>query len=172
MKKRKKRININKYIRAKTVRLVGDNVRAGIYSTDEARKIANDLEVDLVEINPMAKPPVCKAMDYNKYLYEQKKREKEMNKKNKGNKNKEIRFTPNISDHDLATKAKKAIEFLEHGDTVTCYVMFRGREIATKERGELVLLKFAELVSDVGEVSEMPKMSSSRKMILKLRPKK
>jgi translation initiation factor IF-3 len=152
----------NHMIRVPQVRLVGDNVEPGIYSTAEAQKIAQQQELDLVEISPNADPPVCKVMNYNKFLYERKKRDKEMKAKSKVSEVKEIRFTPNTDDHDFDFKSKHAINFLKDGNKVKAYVQFRGRAIMFKERGELLLLKFAERLMDVGTLESMPKLEGKR----------
>jgi translation initiation factor IF-3 len=156
----------NNMIKAPQVRLVGDNVEVGIYSIQDALKIARDLELDLVEISPNADPPVCKVIDYNKFLYEKKKKEKEMKAKSKAAEVKEIRFTPNTDDHDFDFKSKHAEEFLKDGHKVKAYVQFKGRAIMFKERGELLLLKFAERLADVGTPESMPKMEGKRMLII------
>ena len=152
----------NHMIRVPQVRLVGDNVEVGIYSTAEAQRIANDQGLDLVEISPQADPPVCKVIDYNKFLYEKKKREKDMKAKSKVSEVKEIRFTPNTDDHDFDFKSKHAHNFLKDGNKVKAYVQIKGRAIMFKERGELLLLKFAERLVDVGTLESMPKLEGKR----------
>lgn len=152
----------NHMIRVPQVRLVGDNVEPGIYSTAEAQKIAEQQEMDLVEISPHVDPPVCKVMNYNKFLYEKKKKEKEMKAKSKVSEVKEIRFTPNTDDHDFDFKSKHAISFLKDGNKVKAYVQFKGRAIMFKERGELLLLKFAERLMEVGTLEGMPKLEGKR----------
>src|SRR3954469_18606552 len=161
---------INERIRVPQVRLVGDNVTVGIYPTQEALKIAQSLELDLVEISPTADPPVCKAIDYKKFLYEKKRKEKEMKANAKQSEVKEIRFTPGTDDHDFDFKAKHAENFLKDGNKVKAYVQFKGRAIMFKERGELVLLKFAERLADVGQPENLPKLEGKR-MLLMLTPK-
>ncbi len=161
---------INDKIRVPQVRLVGDNVTAGVYSTDEAKKIARDLELDLVEISPNAAPPVCKIIDYKKFLYEKKRKEKDMKSNAKQSEVKEIRFTPGTDDHDFDFKAKHAEKFLKEGNKVKAYVQFKGRAIMFKERGELVLLKFAERLAEVGQPEALPKLEGKR-MLLMLTPK-
>ena len=161
---------INHLIRVPEVRLVGDNVEVGIYPTQKALQIAQELGLDLVEISPQANPPVCKAIDYNKFLYEKKKKEKEMKAKSKSAELKEIRFTPNTDDHDFDFKAKHAENFLKEGNKVKAYVQFKGRAIQFKERGELVLLKFAERLSEVGQVEGLPKLEGKR-MLMIIAPK-
>ncbi len=161
---------INQYIRAPQVRLVGDNVEVGIYSLQEALKMAQDQELDLVEISPQVDPPVCKIIDYNKFLYDKKKKEKEMKAKSKVSEVKEIRFTPNTDDHDFDFKAKHAEGFLQDGNKVKAYVQFKGRSIQFQERGQLLLLKFAERLADVGVLENMPKMEG-RRMLAMFAPK-
>lgn len=161
---------INERIRVPQVRLVGDNVEVGIYPTQEALRIAQSLELDLVEISPQADPPVCKAIDYKKFLYEKKKKEKEMKANAKQSEVKEIRFTPGTDDHDFDFKAKHAEGFLKDGNKVKAYVQFKGRAIQFKERGELVLLKFAERLSEVGQPEALPKLEGKR-MFLMLTPR-
>ncbi|MBP6358085.1 MAG: translation initiation factor IF-3, partial [Sediminibacterium sp.] len=134
---------INDRIRVPQVRLVGDNVEVGVYSTQEALKIAQEQELDLVEISPTADPPVCKVIDYKKFLYEKKRKEKEMKANSKQSEIKEIRFTPSTDDHDFNFKAKHAENFLKDGNKVKAYVQFKGRAIMFQDRGQLLLLKFA-----------------------------
>src|SRR6476660_5788882 len=157
---------INERIRVPQVRLVGDNVTVGVYPTDEARKIARDQELDLVEISPNADPPVCKVIDYKKFLYEKKRKEKEMKANAKQSEVKEIRFTPGTDDHDFDFKTKHAERFLKEGDKVKAYVQFKGRAIMFKERGELLLLKFAERLGEVGVLEGLPKMEGKRMLAI------
>ena len=152
----------NHMIRVPQVRLVGDNVEIGVYDTAVAQKIAADQGLDLVEISPQADPPVCKVIDYNKFLYEKKKKEKEMKAKSKVSEVKEIRFTPNTDDHDFDFKSKHAENFLKGGNKVKAYVQFKGRAIMFKERGELLLLKFAERLVEAGTLESMPKLEGKR----------
>jgi translation initiation factor IF-3 len=152
----------NHMIKVPNVRLVGENIEVGIYTTAEAQKIANEMGLDLVEISPQADPPVCKVIDYNKFLYEKKKREKDMKAKSKVSEVKEIRFTPNTDDHDFDFKSKHAENFLKDGNKVKAYVQFKGRAIMFKERGELLLLKFAERLVEVGTLESMPKLEGKR----------
>ena len=152
----------NHMIKVPQVRLVGENIEVGVYSIAEAQRIANDQGLDLVEISPQADPPVCKVIDYNKFLYEKKKKEKEMKAKSKVSEVKEIRFTPNTDDHDFDFKSKHAENFLKDGNKVKAYVQFKGRAIMFKERGELLLLKFAERLVDVGTLESMPKLEGKR----------
>jgi translation initiation factor IF-3 len=152
----------NHMIKVPMVRLVGENIEVGVYPILEAQKIANDQGLDLVEISPQADPPVCKVIDYNKFLYEKKKREKDMKAKSKVSEVKEIRFTPNTDDHDFDFKSKHAENFLKDGNKVKAYVQFKGRAIMFKERGELLLLKFAERLVEVGTLESMPKLEGKR----------
>ncbi|MEO8861886.1 MAG: translation initiation factor IF-3 [Ginsengibacter sp.] len=152
----------NHMIKVPMVRLVGENIEIGVYPIAEAQKIANDQGLDLVEISPQADPPVCKVIDYNKFLYEKKKKEKEMKAKSKVSEVKEIRFTPNTDDHDFDFKSKHALNFLKDGNKVKAYVQFKGRAIMFKERGELLLLKFAERLVEVGTLESMPKLEGKR----------
>ena len=152
----------NHMIRVPQVRLVGENVEVGVYDTQTALRMAQDQGLDLVEISPQADPPVCKIIDYNKFLYEKKKREKEMKAKSKVSEVKEIRFTPNTDDHDFDFKSKHAQNFLKDGNKVKAYVQFKGRAIMFKERGELLLLKFAERLVDFGTLESMPKLEGKR----------
>jgi translation initiation factor IF-3 len=156
----------NNMIRVPNVRLVGENVTVGVYPTAEALKMAQEQVLDLVEISPNADPPVCKIIDYNKFLYEKKRKEKEMKAKSKASEVKEIRFTPNTDDHDFDFKAKHAEKFLKDGDKVKAYVQFKGRAIQFRERGELLLLKFAERLNEVGVLEGMPKMEGKRMLAI------
>src|SRR5215813_4085897 len=161
---------INHFIRVPQVRLVGDNVEVGVYSIQEALKMAQDQQLDLVEISPQADPPVCKIIDYNKFLYDKKKKEKEIKAKSKVSEVKEIRFTPNTDDHDFNFKSKHAESFLKEGNKVKAYVQFKGRAIQFQERGQLLLLKFAERLAEVGVLENMPKMEG-RRMLAMIAPK-
>ncbi len=156
----------NNMIRVPQVRLVGENVTVGVYTIQEALKMAQDQALDLVEISPNADPPVCKVIDYNKFLYEKKRKEKEMKAKSKASEVKEIRFTPNTDDHDFDFKAKHAEKFLKDGDKVKAYVQFKGRAIQFRERGELLLLKFAERLNEFGVLEGMPKMEGKRMLAI------
>lgn len=162
---------INDLITAPEVRVVGENIEPGVYPLATALKMALDQEADLVEISPTAVPPVCRIIDYKKFLYEKKKKDKEQKAKAKQSEIKEIRFTPNTDDHDFDFKSKHAEKFLIDGDKVKCYVQFRGRAIMFQERGELLLLKFAERLAEVGSLESMPKMEG-RRMIAIFTPKK
>ena len=162
---------INEQIRAREVRLVGDNVEAGIYPIQQALNIAEELELDLVEISPNAEPPVCKILDYQKYLYQQKKKQKEIKAKATKVVIKEIRFGPQTDDHDYNFKLKHAMGFLQEGSKVKAYVFFKGRSILFKEQGEVLLLRFANDLEDYGKVEQMPLLEGKR-MIIMLSPKK
>ena len=162
---------INDRIRAKEVRLVGDNVENGIYPIQQALKIADEMELDLIEISPTAQPPVCKILDYSKFLYQQKKRQKEQKAKATKVVVKEIRFGPQTDDHDYNFKLKHAKGFLEEGSKVKAYVFFKGRSILFKEQGEVLLLRFANDLEDYGKVEQLPVLEGKR-MIIMLTPKK
>lgn len=144
------------------MRLVGDNVKSDVYPIEEALRIAESLGVDLVEVVPTAEPPVCRAIDYQKFLYEKKKKEKELKAKQGKQVIKEIRFGPNTDEHDFEFKLKHAIRFLEEGDKVKAFVHFKGRTIAYKEKGEILLLKFAQALEPYGKVEMLPKMEGNR----------
>lgn len=161
---------INQFIRVPQVRLVGDNVEQGIYSTQEALKMAEAQELDLVEISPKVDPPVCRIIDYNKFLYDKKKKEKELKAKSKATEVKEIRFTPNTDEHDFDFKAKHAEGFLKDGNKVKAYVQFKGRAIQFQDRGQLLLLKFAERLAEFGTLENMPKLEG-RRMLAMIAPK-
>jgi len=156
----------NQMIRVPQVRLVGDNIEVGVYSIQDALRMAQEQQLDLVEISPQADPPVCKIIDYNKFLYEKKKKEKEMKAKSKSAEVKEIRFTPGTDDHDFDFKSKHAENFLKEGNKVKAYVQFKGRAIMFKERGELLLLKFAERLADFGQPEALPKMEGKRMLMI------
>ena len=162
---------VNERIKAREVRLVGDNVENGVYSIHEALRIAEDLELDLIEISPNAAPPVCKVLDYQKFLYQQKKRLKEQKAKSTKVIVKEIRFGPQTDDHDYNFKLKHAVEFLKEGSKVKAYVFFKGRSILFKEQGEVLLLRFANDLEDYGKVEQMPLLEGKR-MIIMISPKK
>jgi translation initiation factor IF-3 len=153
------------------VRLVGDNVEPGVYSIDEAIRLADDLELDLVEISPNADPPVCKIVDYQKFLYLQKKKQKEIKAKTTRIVVKEIRFGPNTDEHDYNFKLKHAENFLKDGAKVKAYVFFKGRTILFKEKGEILLLRLAQDLEEVAKVEQLPKLEGKR-MIMILAPKK
>lgn len=170
MRKKEPEHRINDFIRVPEVRLVGDNVEPGIYPTRKAIDIADELELDLVEISPNANPPVCRVIDYSKFIYEQKKKQKEIKSNAKQTVVKEIRFGPNTSDHDFEFKLKHAMKFLENGEKVRAYVHFKGRAIVFKEQGEILLLRFAQALEDYGKVELLPKLEGKR-MFLTLSPK-
>jgi len=150
---------------------VGDNLTPGIYSIQDARRMAVDLELDLVEISAQADPPVCKILDYQKYLYQQKKKAKEIKAKATKVVVKEIRFGPQTDDHDYNFKLKHAQGFLQEGAKVKAYVFFKGRSILFKEQGEVLLLRFANDLEDFGKVEQMPQLEGKR-MIIMISPKK
>jgi translation initiation factor IF-3 len=156
----------NQMIRVPEVRLVGDNIEPGIFPLADALKMAQEQQLDLVEISPGANPPVCKIIDYNKFLYDEKKKKKEMKAKSKTSEVKEVRFTPNTDDHDFEFKCKHAEKFLLDGNKVKAHVQFKGRAIMFKERGELLLLKFADRLKDVGALEGMPKMEGKRMLVM------
>jgi translation initiation factor IF-3 len=157
---------INERIRVPKVRVVGENIQSDVYPTDEARRMARNLGLDLVEISPNADPPVCRIVDYNKFLYEKKKKDKEIKAKSAKSEVKEIRFTPNTDEHDFDFKSKHAEKFLRDGNKVKAYVQFRGRAILFKDRGELLLLKFAERLGEFGQLESMPKMEGKRMLAI------
>lgn len=157
---------INEYIRAREVRLVGDNVEQGVYPIEKARRIAEEMELDLIEISPNAEPPVCRILDYQKFLYQQKKRQKEQKAKAAKVVVKEIRFGPQTDDHDYNFKLKHAVGFLKEGSKVKAYVFFRGRSILFKEQGEVLLLRFANDLEEYGKVEMMPVLEGKRMTIM------
>jgi len=162
---------INERIRVKEVRLVGENVEQGVYSIQQALELADQKQLDLVEISPNAEPPVCKITDYQKFLYQQRKKQKELKAKSTKIILKEIRFGPQTDDHDYNFKLKHAKSFLEEGSKVKAYVFFKGRSILFKEQGEVLLLRFANDLEDYGKVENMPVLEGKR-MIIMLAPKK
>ena len=162
---------INGRINVTEIRLVGDNIEQGVYATQEALRMAQEQELDLVEISPNATPPVCRIIDYKKFLYDQKKKQKEMKAKQVNVTVKEIRFGPNTDDHDFAFKLKHAIEFLKDGSKVRSWVFFKGRSIVFKDRGEILLLKFIQELSEYGVPEQMPKLEG-KKMFVIINPKK
>lgn len=157
---------INKYITAPVIRVVGENVTVGIYQLKEALDIAQEQELDLVEISPTANPPVCKVIDYKKFLYEQKKKQKELKAKSAKIVVKEIRLGPNTDEHDFNFKLKHAIKFLEDGSKVKVDVFFKGRTIIYKEKGEIILLKFAQELAEYGKVEQLPKLEGKRMIMI------
>lgn len=162
---------INEQIRAREVRVVGDNVEQGIYTIQEARRMAQQQELDLVEISPNADPPVCKILDYQKFLYQQKKRAKEQKANQVKTTLKEIRFGPQTDDHDYSFKLRHAISFLQEGSKVRAYVFFRGRSIVFKDQGKLLLLRFANDLEEYARVDQLPKLEGKRMSML-FSPKK
>ncbi len=167
----KDQYRVNEKIRVREVRLVGDNVDQGVYPIAEALKIANEQGLDLIEISPNAVPPVCRISDYQKFIYQQKKRQKEQKAKSVKIVVKEIRFGPQTDDHDYNFKLKHAKSFLEEGAKVKAYVFFKGRSILFKEQGEVLLLRFADDLEDYAKVESLPTLEG-KKMILMLAPKK
>ncbi|HAO15028.1 MAG TPA: translation initiation factor IF-3 [Tenacibaculum sp.] len=153
------------------VRLVGDNVETGVYSLFKAKEISRELGLDLVEISPKAVPPVCKIIDYKKFLYEQKKREKALKAKATKVVVKEIRFGPQTDEHDYEFKKKHAMKFLKDGAKLKAFVFFKGRSIVFKEQGQILLLKLAQELEDYGKVEQMPKLEGKR-MTMFIAPKK
>ena len=151
--------------------MVGENVEVGVYPIAQAKAIALEQELDLVEISPNASPPVCKVIDYKKFLYEQKKREKVLKAKTTKVVVKEIRFGPNTDDHDYDFKKKHAMKFLESGAKLKAFVFFKGRSIVYKDQGQILLLKLAQDLEDYGTVEQMPKLESKR-MTMLMAPKK
>ena len=162
---------INDKIRAKEVRLVGDNVEPGVYPIEKARQIAQEQELDLVVISDKAEPFVARVLDYKKFLYEQKKKQKELKAKQVKVVVKEIRFGPQTDDHDYEFKKKHAEKFLEEGSKLKTYVFFKGRSIIFKDQGEILLLRLAQDLENVGKVDQMPKLEGKR-MIMMMSPKK
>jgi translation initiation factor IF-3 len=150
---------------------VGDNVEQGVYSYAEAMRIADEMELDLVEISPTAQPPVCRIVDYSKFLYQLKKKEKEQKAKNVKVVVKEIRFGPQTDEHDYEFKLKHAKGFLQDGAKLKAYVFFKGRSIMFKEQGEVLLLRFANDLEEYGKVDQMPQLEGKR-MIIMMSPKK
>ena len=166
-----KDFRINEEIRAREVRVINsDGDQLGIFSSREALRLAEEKQLDLVEISPAAKPPVCKIMDFGKYKYEQSKREKEARKKQKIICVKEVKLRPNIEDHDFEVKAINAIRFLKEGDKVKATIIFRGREIVHTQLGQKLLKRLAERVQDISLVERQPKLEG-KNMIMILSPK-
>ena len=162
---------VNGQIRAREVRIVGDDVESVVMPTSKALQMAEQKGLDLVEISPNAQPPVCRMIDYSKFLYQQKKRQKELKAKQVKVEVKEIRFGPQTDEHDYNFKLKHAKEFLSDGDKVKAYVFFRGRSILFKEQGEVLLLRFANDLEEYGKVEQMPVLEGKR-MIIFIAPKK
>ena len=168
--KLKNQYRVNEQIRVREVRIVGED-GSEVVPTRKALDMAHQKGVDLVEISPNAQPPVCRLIDYSKFLYQQKKHQKEMKQKQVKVEVKEIRFGPQTDEHDYQFKLKHAREFLNEGNKVRAYVFFRGRSILFKEQGEVLLLRFANDLEEVGKVEQMPKLEG-KKMFLYLAPKK
>ncbi len=173
---------LNQEISAPRVRLVGDNldevsvaanknIETGVYYTNQVLNWAREMEMDLVEISPNAEPPVCKIIDYKKFIYDRKKKEKELKAKTAKTVVKEIRFGPNTDEHDFEFKLKHALKFLEEGAKIKAYVHFKGRAIVFKDRGELILLRFLKELEEFGAAEELPKLEGKR-MIVIISPKK
>ena len=167
----KQQYRVNEQIHVREVRVVGDDIESAVMSTREAIQLAEEKGLDLVEISPNAAPPVCRIIDYSKFLYQQKKRQKEMKAKQVKIEVKEIRFGPQTDDHDYNFKLRYAKEFLSEGNKVKAYVFFKGRSILFKEQGEVLLLRFANDLEDYGKVEQMPVLEGKR-MTIFLAPKK
>ena len=167
----KDQYRVNGQIRAKEVRIVGDNIESKVYPIAQALRIAEEHEADLVEISPTAQPPVCRVIEYSKFLYQLKKRQKEMKAKQVKTEVKEIRFGPQTDDHDFNFKKNHAISFLKDGNKVRAYVYFKGRSILFKEQGEVLLLRFANDLEEYAKVEMMPVLEK-KKMTIVLAPKK
>jgi len=153
------------------VRLVGDNVTVDIYDTRDALRLAQENELDLVEISPNADPPVCKVMDYKKFLYDQRKKQKEIAAKTQKVVLKEIRFGPQTDDHDYEFKLKHAVKFLQEGAKLKAFVFFKGRSIVYKDQGEILLLRLAQDLEEYGKVEQLPRLEGKRMSVI-LAPKK
>jgi len=162
---------INQRITARVVRVVGEEIESQVMGLQDALRLADSMELDLVEISPTADPPVCRVVDYQKFLYQQKKKQKEIKAKTAKVIVKEIRFGPNTDDHDYNFKLKHAIKFLEEGAKVKAYVFFKGRSILFKEQGEVLLLRFANDLEEYGKPDQLPKLEGKR-MIVSFMPKK
>ncbi len=167
----KNQYRINEQIKEREVRIVGDDIESAVMPTHKAIQLAEQKGVDLVEISPNAQPPVCRLIDYSKFLYQQKKKQKEIKAKQVKIETKEIRFGPQTDDHDYNFKLKHAQGFLSDGDKVKAYVFFKGRSILFKEQGEVLLLRFAADLEDYGKVESMPVLEGKR-MTMFLAPKK
>lgn len=162
---------VNDRIFAKEVRVIADGLEPAVYPIAKALEMAREMELDLVEISPNAVPPVCKLVDYKKFLYDQKKKQKEIKAKAQKVEVKEIRFGPNTDEHDFDFKVKHAIKFINEGSKVKAFVFFKGRAIVFKDRGEILLLRMAQALEDIAVVESMPKLEG-KKMIMFLTPKK
>lgn len=167
----KNQYRVNEQIRANEVRIVGDDIESTVMPLSKALRLAEDKGLDLVEISPTANPPVCRLIEYSKYLYQLKKRQKEQKAKQVKIDVKEIRFGPQTDDHDYNFKLKHAISFLQDGDKVKAYVFFKGRSILFKEQGEILLLRFAKDLEDYGKLEMMPLLEGKR-MTIMVAPKK
>ncbi len=163
--------NINERIRAKEVRVVGEGIETAVYPIAKALELAKGLGLDLVEISPNAEPPVCKVVDYKKFLYDQKKKQKELKAKAAKTVIKEIRFGPQTDDHDFNFKKNHAIKFLQEGSKVKAFVFFKGRSIVFKEQGEILLLRFATELEEFGKPEQLPTLEG-KKMLMVISPKK
>ena len=170
MPRKEEPYRVNERITAPYVRVVGEGIETNIYPLSKALEIADDKGLDLVEISPTANPPVCKVTDYKKFLYEQKKKQKEIKAKTAKVVVKEIRLGPNTDDHDFNFKLNHAIKFLKEGAKVKVDVFFKGRTILYKDKGEIILLKFADQLSEFGKVESLPKLEGKR-MIMLIAPK-
>ena len=168
---KKQQYRVNEQIHVREVRIVGEGIESKVIPTRDALQLADQMGVDLVEISPTAQPPVCRLIDYSKFLYQIKKKAKEMKAKQVKIDVKEIRFGPQTADADYAFKLKHAIEFLSQGNKVKAYVFFKGRSIVFKEQGEVLLLRLANDLEEVGKVESMPSLEG-KKMIIMLAPKK
>lgn len=157
---------INQHIKAPVVRVVGDDMEPGIFNIKEALVLAQEQGLDLVEIAPAANPPVCKILDYKKFLYELKRKQKEIKANAAKVVLKEIRLGPNTDDHDFNFKLKHAIKFLEEGSKLKVFVFFKGRSIVYKEQGELILLRFAQEIEEYGKIEQLPKLEGKRMIML------
>ena len=167
----KDQYRVNERIRAREVRVVGDNAEQGVFPLSQALQMAKTQDLDLIEISPNAVPPVCRIADYQKFIYQQKKRQKEQKAKSVKIVVKEIRFGPQTDDHDYNFKLKHAKSFLEEGAKVKAYVFFKGRSILFKEQGTVLLLRFASDLEDYAKVESLPSLEG-KKMIIMLAPKK
>jgi len=174
IKKDQPAFRVNREIRVPSVRLVGDNIdEPGIYPISQALRMAEEMELDLVEISPKADPPVCKIIEYQKFIYQQKKKQKEIKAKTTKVIIKEIRFGPNTDEHDYNFKLRHARKFLSDGAKVKAYVFFKGRTILYKEKGEILLLRFAQDLEEEGKVEQLPKLEGKRMiMLMSAKPKK
>ena len=167
----KNQYRVNEQIRVNEVRIVGDDIESMVLPTSKALRMAEEKGVDLVEISPTANPPVCRLIEYSKFIYQQKKRQKEQKAKQVKIDVKEIRFGPQTDDHDYNFKLKHAISFLQDGDKVKAYVFFKGRSILFKEQGEILLLRFAKDLEEYGKLDMMPILEGKR-MTIMVSPKK